>query len=81
MSEQQQDAWHKLTIAAYEQVIENMLKPNPLTEMFARTHDEWWAKQTRWFKIRYRVRNWYSDKWYESRRSVADLIFPEGRDW
>jgi hypothetical protein len=81
VNEDQELVWDRVIPLAYDRFVEYMLRKDTLYQAFARTPNDWWDKQTRWFKVRLVVRTRLRDKWYYSRQRVAGWIFPEGRDW
>lgn len=77
MSEQS-EAWGNLIPPAYEKFVEYQLRDAAKwADVFRKDHDEWWSKQTRWFKIRYRIRQKRRALWNESRRRLANWIYEE----
>lgn len=72
--------WDRLVQAAYEETISAYLD-SPMMRLLAEEHAKWWSEQTRWFRLRYRVRTAVSDRWDKARSWLAYLIYPEGRPY
>lgn len=61
-----------------------MLRSESVFANFAREareqHDAWWARQTRWFKVKYRIHTWFVKHRDNLRYRVANAIYPYPQD-